>query len=99
MSKLIVMNGRYNNSDCIRNLINYITTDKETSHVLTYDGFGVNNLNRQTMIDSMMKSKERADKVNGKQAYHLVISIYRIRNPMSIDRKINYAYFPVSCKQ
>lgn len=92
MSKLIVMNGRYNNSDCIRNLINYITTDKETSHVLTYDGFGVNNLNRQTMIDSMMKSKERADKVNGKQAYHLVISIYRIRNPMSSDRKINYGH-------
>lgn len=86
------MNGRYRNSDCIRNLINYITTDKETSHVLTYVGFGVNNLSRRTMIDSMMKSKERADNVNGKQAYHFVVSIYRLRNPMSRDRKINYGH-------
>ena len=55
MSKLIVMNGGYRNHDCIRNLINYITTEKEKSRVLTYKGFGVNNLNRQTMIDSMME--------------------------------------------
>ncbi len=90
MSKLIVKNKAYTNDDCVNNLIKYITADKETSHVLMVKSFGVNPLNIETMIFSMKRAKERVNKINGKQAYHLIISIYRTKNPMSDDQKITY---------
>lgn len=90
MAKLIVKNKSYTNENCIHNLINYITNDKETSRILRVESFGVNPLNNETMISSMMRSKERVNRINGKQAYHLIISIYRTKNPMSDDQKIIY---------
>lgn len=90
MAKLIVENQAYTNEDCIHNLINYITTDKETSQVLMVESFGVNPLNKETMISSMIRAKERVNRTNGKQAYHLIISIYRTKNSMSNEQKITY---------
>lgn len=90
MSKLIVKNKAYTNENCIHNLINYITTDKETSRVLMVESFGVNPLNKDTMISSMIRAKERVNRTTGKQAYHLIISIYRKEHPMSDDKKITY---------
>lgn len=90
MSKLVVKNKAYTNGDCINNLINYITDDKENSRVLMVESFGVNPMNKETMISSMMRAKERVNRTKGKQAYHLVVSIYRTRYPMSNNQKITY---------
>jgi len=90
MAKLIIENKAYINENCIHNLVNYITTDKETSRVLMVESFGVNPLNNETIIFSMIRAKERVNRTHGKQAYHLIISIYRTKNPMSDEQKIAY---------
>lgn len=64
MEKLIVEDKAYTNENCIHNLINYITTDKETSRVIMIESFGVNSLNKDTIISSMIKAKEGVKKTS-----------------------------------
>lgn len=90
MSKLFVRKGKYENKDAITKLIKYVSTTRQDSEVLLTEGFGVNCLSNQTMIDSMINSKVRVNKLEGKQAYHLIISIYRTNNVMSTNQKLIY---------
>lgn len=90
MSLIIVQSKDYINKDALDNVITYaLKTDKNDSSKVTksveWNGFGVNDLTPEYMIDSMNNVKRRYKKEDGKLLHHFVLSIYqkyffRVRN-------------------
>lgn len=91
MSSLIMRKGSYANNNAVYNVVNYILNPTPPSILHDYYGFGVNYLNIDTIVHSIMRSKERVNNVEGKQLYHFILSIYNPKRKMSKQEKINHS--------
>lgn len=91
MSNLIVRKGNYVNDDAVYNVVNYILNPNYPSVLHDFYGVGVNYLNIDTITQSIMKSKERANNLYGRQLYHFIVNIYNPKRKISEKEKIRYS--------
>lgn len=73
MSFIKCVNEPYNNKKDLRRMINYVCNKPK---MVDYKIFGANFLSKDTAIESMNFTKKYFNKCDGKQLYHIIISIY-----------------------
>ena len=92
MSFIKVLNKQYSEVNALPNLINYCLNDKdyygEVYQKIINAVYLLNPVSMERLIYDFNKVKEMYNQTNGRQLYHLVISIY-VRN-MSFDIRENY---------
>lgn len=90
MSITKIIYGAYDDLCTLNSLFNYCLETDYPNQSIEWGGRGVVLENKHTAIDSFNAVKSIYDKFDGKQAHHLVISIYRrqyIRDPYDFNRK------------
>lgn len=77
MSNIILMNKSYNDELALPTVMNYCIGNHSTKKkCFSWGGTGVDTSNIDTAINDMYKVKNYFSKTNGKQLYHIVITIY-----------------------
>lgn len=86
MSFIKNINGSYYSLSDLENVVNYCVN---SNNCIEWEAFGVNGLNSKLAANSMLQTKKRLKKTDGKQLYHFVLSIYRRKYYRNEVREIN----------